>query len=430
MRRVLFEARKNREWIVAIIGLIVLALAIAFYILRNEGLGLPFDNNYQIKAAFSNAQALSPGQGEPVTVAGVKVGVISNVSVANGVAVVGMTMDKNTLAHVYRNATALIRPRTGLQDMTIDLNPGTRSAGVLGPNDVLPASQTVPEINVDEVLSLLDSDTRAWLQTILSAGGQALGNTGVALRQVLKASAPTLQETQEVSAAIAARKVELRRAIGNLRLLTDALAQQQSSIGQFVDAGSATFQTLGAEDRQLQAGLQQLPPTLTQADQTLVALRPFAQAAAPAFTSLLPAARRLPATLNGLDPLFVQGAPALSALARVSVSSRPLVKALPPTFSQLVTATPSLTTAFSVLRFVANELLYVPSSPNHSFLFWLAWFAHNANSFLGNQDANGAFWRGELIVSCDTALASQPALELLLNSLSQQLLPGVCGKGP
>jgi phospholipid/cholesterol/gamma-HCH transport system substrate-binding protein len=430
MRRVLFEARKNREWIVAIAGLIALALAIAFYILRNEGLGLPFDNNYQIQAAFSSGQALSPGQGEPVTVAGVKVGVISNVSVRNGVAVVGMTMDKNNLPHVYRNATALIRPRTGLQDMTISLDPGTRSAGVLGPNDILPASQTVPEINVDEVLGLLDTDTRSWFQTLLTAGGHALGNTGVALRQVLKASAPTLAETQQVSAAIAARRVALKHAIGNLRLLTDALARQQSSIGRFVDAGSATFQTLGAEDRQLQAGLEQLPPTLTQADRTLVALRPFAQAAAPAFTSLEPSARRLPATLNALDPLFVQGTPALNALARVSVSSRPLVRDLPPTFSGLVSATPSLTTAFSVLRFVANELLYVPGLPQHSFLFWLAWFAHNANSFLGNQDANGAFWRGELVVSCDIPLASQPALEMLLNSLSQQLKLSLCGKGP
>jgi phospholipid/cholesterol/gamma-HCH transport system substrate-binding protein len=430
MRRVLFEARNNREWIVAIAGLIVLAGAIGFYILRNEGLALPFDNTYTVNAQFSNAQALTPGQGEPVTVAGVKVGVITNVRLQNGIALVGMTMNRSLLPAVYSNATALIRPRTGLQDMTIDLNPGSAPAPKLGGPVVLPVSRTVPEINVDEVLALLDSDTRAWFQTLLSAGGQALGNRGVALRTVLKASAPTLTETRQVSEAIAARRVELKRAIGNLQLLTDALAQQQSSIGQFVDSGAATFQTLGAQDRQLQAGLQQLPPTLAQADQTLTALRPFATAAAPAFTSLLPAAKRLPGTLQALDPLFRQGAPALSALASASVASRPLVTALPPTLNNLVAATPSLTTSFSVLRYVANELLYVPSLPEHSFLFWLSWFAHNANSFLGNQDGNGAFWRGELIVSCDTALASQPALLQLLGSLSTQLNLKLCGKGP
>jgi virulence factor Mce-like protein len=309
MRRVLFEARNNREWIVAIAGLIVLAGAIGFYILRNEGLALPFDNTYTVNAQFSNAQALTPGQGEPVTVAGVKVGVITNVRLQNGIALVGMTMNRSLLPAVYSNATALIRPRTGLQDMTIDLNPGSAPAPKLGGPVVLPVSRTVPEINVDEVLALLDSDTRAWFQTLLSAGGQALGNRGVALRTVLKASAPTLTETRQVSEAIAARRVELKRAIGNLRLLTDALAQQQSSIGQFVDSGAAMFQTLGAQDRQLQAGLQQLPPTLAQADQTLTALRPFATAAAPAFTSLLPAAKRLPGTLQALDPLFRQGAP-------------------------------------------------------------------------------------------------------------------------
>ncbi len=222
----------------------------------------------------------------------------------------------------------------------------------------------------------------------------------------------------------------MKSAIGSLRELTDALYEQQSSVGQLVDSGSATFQTLGAQDRSLEASLQQLPPTLTQADQTLTDLKPFADAAAPAFSSLLPAAEKLPGTLSALKPLFVKGAPALNALAKVSVSSRPLVTALPPTLSDLVKATPSLTNAFSVLRYVANELLYVPSLPEHSFLFWLSWFAHNSNSFLGNQDGNGAFWRGELVVSCDTALASQPALETLLGSLTTDLGVDLCGKGP
>jgi phospholipid/cholesterol/gamma-HCH transport system substrate-binding protein len=428
MRRAVFEARKNMEWIVAIGGLIVLAAAIGFYILRNEGLSLPWDNNYAVSAEFSNAQALTPGQGEPVTVAGVKVGVITKVTLQGGHALVGMTIDRSTLPAVYQNGTALIRPRTGLQDMTIDLNPGTPAAPKLGGNVVLPLSRTVPEINVDEVFSLLDTDTRSWFQTLLSAGGQGLRGNGAALRTVLKASAPTLRETREVSAAIAARRVALKRAVGNLRLLTDSLARQQTSIGQLVDSGAATFGTLGGQDQAIEASLQQLPPTLRQADSTLQALRPFARAAAPAFTSLLPAARRLPSTLDAVDPLLVQGTPALNALAQVSVSSRPLVNALPPTLKNLAGATPSLTTSFSVLKYVANELLYVPSAPAHSFLFWLSWFAHNANSFLGNQDGNGAFWRGELIVSCDTLLSAQPTLEELLAPVLSKL--NFCGKGP
>jgi phospholipid/cholesterol/gamma-HCH transport system substrate-binding protein len=428
MRRVIFEARNNREWIVAIGGLILMALAIGFYILRNEGLSLPWDNNYTVSAQFANAQALTPGQGEPVTVAGVKVGVISNVTLQNGYALVGMKIDRNVLPAVYQNGTALIRPRTGLQDMTIDLNPGSPPARKLGGGVVLPVSHTVPEINVDEVLSLLDTDTRSWFQTLLSAGGQGLNGNGPALRTVLKASAPTLAATHQVAAAIAARRVALKHAIGSLRLLTDALAQQQPSIGQLVDAGAQTFQTLGGQDRAIEASLKQLPPTLAQADSTLDALKPFTLAAAPAFTSLLPAVRHLPGTLQSLDPLFVQGTPAVNELAKVSVSSRPLVNALPPTLQNLAAATPSLTTSFSVLHFVANELLYVPSLPQHSFLFWLSWFAHNANSFLGTQDGNGAFWRGEVIVSCDTVLSAQPALEQLLAPVLSKL--NFCGKGP
>jgi phospholipid/cholesterol/gamma-HCH transport system substrate-binding protein len=98
---------------------------------------------------------------------------------------------------------------------------------------------------------------------------------------------------------------------------------------------------------------------------------------------------------------------------------------LTPTLTNLNAATPPLTTAFSVLNYVVNELAYNPALPDHSYLFWLSWFAHNANNFLGNQDANGAFWRGSVVVSCDALPA--PLIELFGPIISQL---NICGTGP
>ena len=420
------QIRKNIPAAGAIVVLVVIAAAIGLYILRNERLQFPWDHTYTVSAQFSSAQAVTPGQGQGILVAGVKVGEISKVTLKNGVAVVSMAINRDQLPAVYANATAMIRPRTPLQDMTVDLDPGSAPAPKLGHGVVLPVSRTTPEVNLDDVLSSLDTDTRAWFNGLLNAGGAALKGRGPALRAVLKATAPTLAETRQVSEAVAARRHDLTHAIGNLRQLTVALAQQQRSIGQLVTAGDATFATFASQDQALRQGLAQLPSTLTAADQSLVDLRPLTSAAAPALQRLVPAAKQLPGTLDALDPLVRQGTPAVKKLTTLSTKALPMFRDLTPTLTNLHGATPSLNTAFSVLNYVVNELTYVPSLPDHSYLFWLSWFGHNANNFLGNQDANGAFWRGSVVVSCDAALPSA-LVEILGPILSQ--LP-ICGTGP
>ena len=43
---------------------------------------------------------------------------------------------------IYRNATALVRPRTGLQDMFVELDPGSKSAGEFEDGDTIPIANT------------------------------------------------------------------------------------------------------------------------------------------------------------------------------------------------------------------------------------------------------------------------------------------------
>ena len=58
-----------------------------------------------------------------------------------------------------------------------------------------------------------------------------------------------------------------------------------------------------------------------------------------------------------------------------------------------------------VLNYVVNELGYNPPGPEEGYLFWLAWFFHNADSILSIEDAHGRRWRGGLITSCSTLTA-------------------------
>ena len=54
-----------------------------------------------------------------------QIGEIGGVTLKNGIAVVSMDIDQQYKHLIHTDATALLRPRTGLKDMFIELNPGS-----------------------------------------------------------------------------------------------------------------------------------------------------------------------------------------------------------------------------------------------------------------------------------------------------------------
>ena len=124
--------KKNLGNFAAIIGLIVIAAGVSLYIVQQQRLRIPFlePKPYQLKAEFSTAQAVVAGQGQTVRVSGVRIGDIGGVDLKDGRAVIQMDIDREYKDLVHTNATALLRPKTGLKDMFIDLQPGGGEAPV------------------------------------------------------------------------------------------------------------------------------------------------------------------------------------------------------------------------------------------------------------------------------------------------------------
>ena len=111
-------------------------------------------SRYQLKAEFSTAQAVVAGQGQTVRVSGVRIGDIGGVELKNGHAVVKMDIDPEYKDLVHTNATALLRPKTGLKDMFIDLAAGRRRrAGGQARASRSRSRATQPDVNPDEILS-------------------------------------------------------------------------------------------------------------------------------------------------------------------------------------------------------------------------------------------------------------------------------------
>jgi phospholipid/cholesterol/gamma-HCH transport system substrate-binding protein len=202
MRRI----RRHLVELLAVIALVVLAIPISVYILDHQRLRWPWEEVMTLEAEFRNAQAVSPGQGQNVTVAGVEVGEITKVTTEDGVAVVTVELKPDEVGPVYRNATMYLRPKTGLNDMTIQLDPGRPEPGADGGDrledgDRIGIAQTTTNVNPDEVFAHLDADTRRYLAIFANAGGQALGERGPDLRALLRATQPTLEQSARVTRA-------------------------------------------------------------------------------------------------------------------------------------------------------------------------------------------------------------------------------------
>ena len=417
----------------AIVVMALMALAVGLYVLAHQRVRFPWQERYTVNIELASAQALTPGQGQTVDVAGVAVGAVKSVKLRGGVAVVQAEMDPHKLARVYSNATAVVRPKTGLQDMVVALDPGGKPGKPLHSGDTIPISQTEPQVNLDEVLASLDADTRDYLRILVTAGSEGLRNRGKDLNALFKASAPTLKLTQEATQAIADRREKVKRLIHNLRELSEATAGKDDQLASLIDASDTALRAIDRQEAALRSGISKLPSTIDTARGALAAAKPFSEELGPTLRKLMPSTRGLTPALKSAKPLLQQGTPALADVRKLVTTARPVLQDLRPSVADLNTQTPDLSRSFRVLRYVANELAYNPPGSEEGYLFWFAWFAHNSASLLSSGDAHGIFWRGQLMTSCSSlaALGDAGQLSSSLGALLKTLpCPGQAPNSP
>jgi phospholipid/cholesterol/gamma-HCH transport system substrate-binding protein len=423
------QIERYRTAFIAVVSMVVIAAAVGGYILAHENLKLPGwvpvlgRDFFTLKANFQTAQAVTPGQGQAVTIAGAKIGEISSVNLHNGVSTVTMKVTPK-YARLYRNATLLLRPKTQLQDVTIAVNPGTPSAGRLRSGELIPLSQTAPNINLDEFLAGLDAETRAYLQELLAGAGEGLKNNSKQLSAVLKRFDPLARETQKIADQLEIRHANVARSIHNFRLLMEALGGKDKQLAELVDASNAVFATFAKEDANVRATLHLLPTALhktgvglgklaTATDvlgPTLHKLNPFAKALGPAQEATRKLARKTtPIIKNEIRPFAREILPVINQLA--------------PTTKGAGEAFPKLATSFSVLNEFFNEIAYNPSPSKGGFLFFLDWGNHDLNSVVSSADAHGALGRSLVYFNCNVlplfkgVSEVNPTVNLLVNLL-------------
>jgi phospholipid/cholesterol/gamma-HCH transport system substrate-binding protein len=401
------QIERYRTAFIAVVTMIVIAAAVGGYILAHENLKLPgwvpvFGRSYYtLKAEFQTAQAVTPGQGQAVTIAGAKIGEIASVNLQDGVATVTMKVVPK-YARIYRNATLLLRPKTQLQDITIEVNPGTPSAGHLRSGEVIPLAQTAPNINFDEFLAGLDAETRAYLQELLAGAGEGLKHNAGALSATLKRFDPTARYIQLIAQQVEIRHANVARSIHNFRLLMEALGGKDKQLAELVDASNAVFATFAREDANVQKTLRLLPGALRKTGTGLGKLATATNVLGPTLHKLQPFASALGPAQEATRRLAEKTTPIIKNEIRPFARQiLPVVNELGPSTKGAGEAFPKLATSFSVLNEFFNELAYNPGPSKGGFLFFLDWGNHNLNSVVSSADAHGALGRTLVYFNCN-----------------------------
>jgi phospholipid/cholesterol/gamma-HCH transport system substrate-binding protein len=406
--------RKHLRDFIAVAVLFLIALVVGWYIVQEQRLRVPVleERPFELKAEMETAQSVIPGQGQTVRVAGVRIGDIDKVELNEGTAVVTMAIDRKFLP-IYRDASILLRPKTGLKDMFLEMDPGTRAAGEYDEGDSMPVKNSLPDVNLDEILEALDDDTQAYLRMLITGGGQGLKGRARDLGKLLGSLGPLNRELAKVSTAVAERKENLARLIHNLNVLTDTVGQKDDELADLVAESNAAIGAIASQDLNVQRAVGLLPGTLRTARTTLTKVDTLADVLGPTFDGLRPFARNLKPLNDSLYELAkTTRIPIRDAIRPLVRRARKPVRILRRPLDRLTLAWPRLTDlAFRINR-LGNMAAYNPGGAqppgtpgrDEGYLYWAAWLAHNGNSVFQTQDAHGAYRRIYFTVGCDEAL--------------------------
>jgi phospholipid/cholesterol/gamma-HCH transport system substrate-binding protein len=335
VKRLRRRLRRAPDWTYGLVAVVLIVGAFYFAF----GGQLPWHRDYELKAVVASGLELQSRS--PVRIAGVEVGRVKKVERGPGnTAIVTMSI-KDVGLPIHRDATIKIRPRIFLEgNFFVDLRPGTPQAPTVGSGHTLPITQTAAPVQLDEVLSSLQTNTRKELVRFVHGLRVTLdGGGGQVLKRSLAEWGPAF-----VPAAIAAEAVrgqrpdDLSRFIAGSEKTSAALASRDRQLVTLIDGLERTVTALASRRAQLEQSLPELDALLAEAPASMRAIDAALPQTRALAVEVRPALRVAPATLKLARPVLAQ--------ARALVSPRELpalLGQLDPALDDLAPLEPRLT---------------------------------------------------------------------------------------
>ena len=156
----------------AVAAVMLLALGVGAYILSNQRLRFPLleESPKKIERCSPTPRRWNPARASRCAWPASRSAPSARSGSRTAGRVVTLEIEPKFKDLVSDDATALLRSKTGLKDMFVEVDPGHGATLPAGGRIAL--SDTLPDVNLDEVLAVLDGDTRPYLQLLVTGGGK------------------------------------------------------------------------------------------------------------------------------------------------------------------------------------------------------------------------------------------------------------------
>jgi len=306
---------------VGLLAIVLIAIAMYFGFTKH----VPFTHGYRLHAVFQSSNNIRPGS--PVRIAGVNVGKVSSVDRYRNTNLTDVTMEiSGEGLPIHRDATLKIRPRIFLEgNFFVDLQPGSPSAPDVPDGGTIGPAQTATPVQLDQVLTALQSDQRVDLQVLLQQFGLALTSKPSAAQNAMldpevqgKSGAQGINGSYTYApdafkgtalvntALLGTQPHDLSRMIAAIAKLSTNLRTHEGQLQSLIGNFNTTAGALAAQSSSLTAAVGLLGPTVTTADAAFKSLdasfpptRGFAR-------DFLPAVQETPATVEAAFPWLAQ----------------------------------------------------------------------------------------------------------------------------
>jgi len=315
MRR--HKGRRKKGMSTFLAGGVGIVLIVVFSYAAYTKFANPFAHRYTVRAVFSNANGLQSGS--LVRIAGVNVGKVTSVGNEPGcksasttaatcnAAAVTMEIDNSGLP-IHEDATFAIRPRIFLEgNFFVDVSPGTPNAPIASDGHTFPIQQGIEPVQLDQVLTGLQANTRQNLQTLLQQYGKAVVGGGQAYNRSIQYWLPAYEYSSLVAHdALGIQPHDLSNYIAGQGTAAGAIDHNPAALKSLITDFNTTAFAFARQQVNLRATVSELPRTLAAAIPAFNALN----AALPPFErlsrTLIPGVRSTAPTVDASLPFITQ----------------------------------------------------------------------------------------------------------------------------
>jgi phospholipid/cholesterol/gamma-HCH transport system substrate-binding protein len=338
---------------VAILTQVVAALIFVGYTLHKKDFVLPLlpDSSYTVEIVFPDAKGLDTADNPAAAVAGNPSGQVTKVEYRDGRARVTVRLDAKLEGRIFADASAQLRPASALQNLLVNISPGTPEKGPLPEGRAIAPERTTVFPAIDDVTGIFDADTQAYTAILLHEARRALRGREGRMREAIAKLADLTDPATSVSRALATRRRLLARLVGHLDVIFRTVGRRGDQLAAAIAAGNRTLQVTDSRREQLAAVTRKLAPVVVEARRSLAAVRELANPLIPALTRLNPTGKpfarsmartralvpRLERLLDLVSDVQRRGARPMELLLEGTRGLKGRVRALQPTAEEIVT---------------------------------------------------------------------------------------------